>query len=136
MFATVRYEDLITDYRLELWHRVLAHLGLSGDLVPLADQAFLDNTIFGNQGLLEQEHVQNGKPRQYEKVFSQAVAKRFAQRFPGVAADLGYPAQEEPLSLAARYYKYANRHYYDLSRLKALGWKLLKKANHCTRPRY
>jgi hypothetical protein len=95
LFVTVKYEDLITDYSLELWHDLCVWLGLTEDQLPLADAAFMENTIFGNSQVKKRDYIHNGTPCQYKEVFTKKTLFEFEFRFPAVLTYLGYPGQAE-----------------------------------------
>lgn len=88
-FYEVKYEDLIQDVNLELFHSIFVFLGFHGSAVPTLLQIAFDNSLFSGK-VKKSLHVRSGMSSQWEKHFSEANRRRFAELFPDVLVQLGY----------------------------------------------
>lgn len=84
----VRYEDLVQDSQLELFHRIYAFLGIPGGAMPTALQHAWDHSLFS--GRVASDHVRSGRVEQWRSVFTRPLGERFLERHPTALRDLGY----------------------------------------------
>jgi len=79
-FFEVKYEDLISDEQLVLFHKIFAFLGFPGRAIPRALKISYENSLFS--GMVKNTgHIRSGQTRQWEKYFSPALCKRFLELF-------------------------------------------------------
>jgi len=88
VFTTVKYESLIKDYEMRLWHDLSIRLGLEGEEIALSQLAFYRNSLFGMKN--KPTHVQDGTACQYKNFFNRTVLEYFNNKFPDALNKLGY----------------------------------------------
>ena len=96
IFRTVKYEQLMADYNLFLWHDLSHQLGLRGREQIISQEAFYENSIFGNPELTKQNHIQDGQVAQYKAVFTERLHRIFYAQFPNALSKLGYLEEAPP----------------------------------------
>ncbi|MFO7803227.1 MAG: sulfotransferase domain-containing protein [Desulfovermiculus sp.] len=94
-FMTVKYEDLIRDQHMSYWHELLIFLGCDAKEICEGIASFYKKSIMFENSLKRDEHVQNGAPDQWTRVFDQPLNELFDELFPGTLERLGY---KDPLS--------------------------------------
>lgn len=88
-YYEIKYEDLIMDYDLRLFHDIFLHLGFTGAAIPLCLKAAYDNSLFS--GRVEKRlHVRSGKPQQWLRYFDMKNQLKFIGLFGDVLIRLGY----------------------------------------------
>ena len=92
-FFEVKYEDLIKDENLELFHSMYTFLGLPGFAIPRLLQISYENSLFSGN-VKKSVHVRSGSTSQWERYFGQRHKERFVQLFPNALASLGYEADD------------------------------------------
>lgn len=93
-FFEVRYEDLVSDENLILFHKMFVFLGFSGEVIPQILRIAHDNSLFS--GMLESSvHIRSGEPGQWEKYFRPVHKKRFLELFGDVLLRLGYESNDD-----------------------------------------
>lgn len=85
---TVRYEDLVGDADLTLWHPLLHWLGFRSADLLIADQCVWEGSLFGLGG--RGGHVRSGRPGEWRDALTERVLARLDARFPDALARLGY----------------------------------------------
>lgn len=89
IFEHVKYESLITDTNLYLWHRLSVFLGFEGREILISMEKFWFNALFGGADTND-PHVQDGSVNQFKDIFDKSLAAEFHKRFEGVLGRLGY----------------------------------------------
>jgi len=88
-FMNVKYEELITDFDLLLFHRIFTFLGFPGSAIPLCLDCAYNNSLFS--GNIEKSiHVRSGKSSQWKDHFTPEHKKRFVEIFGDALITLGY----------------------------------------------
>ena len=85
----VKYEDLILDENLLIFHRIFSHLGFQGAVIPDTLRIAYENSLFSGN-IKKSTHVRSGSGSQWVDHFSPTVRKRFEELFPGALVRLGY----------------------------------------------
>ena len=88
-FIEVKYEDLIEDTDLTMFHRIFSFLGVEGHAIPAALQIAWDNSLFSGK-LQNSVHIRSGKSKQWEKHFTPEHKSRFVELFGDALIHLGY----------------------------------------------
>jgi hypothetical protein len=89
-FFEVKYEDLISDHQLVLFHTIFAFLGFPGHAIPQSLKISYENSLFSGM-LAKTSHIRSGQIRQWEKYFTPALDRRFRELFGDEALGmLGY----------------------------------------------
>ena len=94
VFRNVRYEDLIVDYDMLLFHELLSWLGLEGIEVVRGLRAYWRKSLFGEKGKAlgkDQLHVHSGAPAQWRAGLSAAALNMIEERVGEEIVKLGYP---------------------------------------------
>ena len=91
-FIEVKYEDLIKDRNLKLFHKIFEFLGFKGKAIPSSLAIAYNNSLFS--GKVDGKHVRSGKGKQYQKYFKNIHKKRFNELFGNILIDLGYEESE------------------------------------------
>jgi hypothetical protein len=89
IFENVKYESLITDTDLYLWHRLSVFLGFEGPEIMISMKKFWNNALFGGADT-NRPHIQDGSVKQFEDIFDEPLAAEFDKRFEGVLERLEY----------------------------------------------
>lgn len=87
-FLTARFEELITDYKLEKFEQIFRFLGFRRVVVGWCLVAAYRNSLFS--GAVESTHVRSGKPKQWPEYFKPVHRNRFEELFGDVLQKLGY----------------------------------------------
>jgi hypothetical protein len=88
VFRDVKYEDLIADAQMLLWHRFLCHLGFEGREIAIGIRSFWDRSLFGGQE--RGGHVSDGRSRQWVEVLNNELKTVVQRKFGRVIEKLGY----------------------------------------------
>jgi len=93
VFRDVRYEDLVVDVDLRLWHEIVLHLGFRGEEIVPAIESFWRCSLFGgaNPARGPAAHVRDGRPAQWRTAMSPDLVAEVETRFGDLIRDLGYP---------------------------------------------
>ena len=90
-FMNVKYEDLIVDHNLLLFHKIFTFLGFPGSFMPVCLDCAYKNSLFS--GNIEKSvHVRSGKSSQWKTHFTSDHKKRFVELFGEATVQLGYEA--------------------------------------------
>lgn len=93
-FMEVKYEDLIGDGDLLLFHQIFTFLGFPGKHIPEILKISYDNSLFSGK-LSRSVHLRSGKVRQWEKYFTPEHKTRFMELFKDALIKLGYETGDE-----------------------------------------
>ena len=93
-FLEVRYENLITDIDLLLFHKIFTFLGFSGQVIPDMLKIAYSNSIFSGN-LRKSVHVRAAKEKQWEKYFKPKHKARFLELYGDALIKLGYENSHE-----------------------------------------
>jgi hypothetical protein len=95
VFRTVRYEDLIVDEQMTLFHELCVHLGLRGMGIVHALRAFWDSSLFGGMRPVAEAgghgHIRDGGVSQWSRQLERSTLELIEDRVGGVIESLGYP---------------------------------------------
>ncbi|MFG0300028.1 MAG: sulfotransferase domain-containing protein [Phycisphaerales bacterium JB047] len=94
VFRNVRYEELILDRDMTMFHELLSWLGLEGLEVVRGLRAYWRKSLFGEKGKAlgkNQTHVHSGAPEQWRSGLSDAALNMIEQRVGEEIVKLGYP---------------------------------------------
>jgi hypothetical protein len=91
LFRDFKYEDLISDTDMLLWHRVFLYLGFEGRELAAGLEAVWENSLFGDLGHAKRStHVAHGGARQWEEILDPAALQKIDEQFGAAVASLGY----------------------------------------------
>src|SRR5262245_45760294 len=77
-FLEVKYENLIADEQLFLFHTIFNFLGFPGKAIPRTLRIAYDNSLFS--GIIKNHpHVRSGKAKQWEEYFTPHHKRRFLE---------------------------------------------------------
>lgn len=88
-FFEAKYEDLIADVDLLLFHEIFTFLGFSGSVIPEILKIAYDNSIFSGN-LRKSVHVRSARSKQWEKYFKPEHRARFVELYEDTLIKLGY----------------------------------------------
>lgn len=88
-FIEVKYENLISDYDLALFHQLFSFLGFPGEVMPSLLTVAFQNSLFSG-GLEKSLHIRSGKKQQWKSYFNQSHKERFIALFDDALIQLGY----------------------------------------------
>ncbi len=88
-FLNIKYEDLMSDVDLKVFHDIFLYLGLNGGAIPTALYHAYKGSLFSGQ-VKGFSHVRSGEARQWERFFSKNNRERFVELFGSSLIDLGY----------------------------------------------
>ncbi len=95
IFRTVKYEDLMDDVDLMHFHELAIHLGLTGQELIHAQQAFWNQSLFGGMRHAQTDasntHVRDGRTAQWRDILDESTISMIHQRIGHVIERLGYP---------------------------------------------
>jgi Sulfotransferase domain len=91
----VKYEDLIQDYRLDIFSTMFRFLGFGGLSLAYCLESAWYTSLFSGKVRKSGVHVRSGAPKQWEKYFTKGLAQDFLDRFGDVLVRLGYEANDE-----------------------------------------
>ena len=93
-FMEVKYEDLIRDTDLKLFHEIFSFLGFSGSAIPTLLSIAYSKTLFS--GIKKKNtHIRSGKPKQWKEYFKPIHKERFIELFDDILIQLGYESDHE-----------------------------------------
>jgi hypothetical protein len=93
-FYELKYEDLICDELLNLFHSVFTFLGFPGNAIPRLLQIAFDNSLFSGT-LKSTPHIRSGKTKQWKQYFRSHHKARFLTLFGDALQRLGYESSDE-----------------------------------------
>ncbi len=93
-FMEVKYEDLIMDEDLFLFHKIFVFLGFPGRCIPKVLKISYDNSLFSGN-ISRSVHRRSGKTRQWEKYFKPQHKAKFLELFDDVLIKLGYESNND-----------------------------------------
>jgi hypothetical protein len=88
-FMNVKYEELIIDHDLRMFHDIFTFLGFPGSAIPVCLDCAYKNSLFSGN-IDKSVHVRSGKSSQWKTHFTTAHKKRFAELFGDALIKLGY----------------------------------------------
>ena len=102
-FIEVKYENLILDNKLYLFHKIYDFLRFDGSTIPKCLQISYDNSLFSGN-IKKGIHVRSGKSQQWEQYFKAIHKKRFVELYGNILINLGYESniQWENQAIKAR----------------------------------
>jgi hypothetical protein len=89
LFFEVKYEDLIIDESLLLFHKIFNFLEFPGKAIPHVLKISYDNSLFSGNPK-NSTHIRSGKSRQWEKYFNARIKDRFLELYGDCLIRLGY----------------------------------------------
>lgn len=92
-FLTWRYEDLIIDTEMRLWHDIGLHLGFGGRELPLFLRAVWEKSLFGDlkPQSRQKSHIQSGgRTRRWKTDLTQGASDALEERFGAAWRRWGY----------------------------------------------
>jgi len=88
-FMNVKYEELIIDHDLRMFHEIFTFLGFPGSAIPTCLDCAYNNSLFS--GNIEKSvHVRSGKSSQWKNHFNSDHKQRFVELFGEALITLGY----------------------------------------------
>jgi hypothetical protein len=93
-FFEVKYEDLILDENLILFHKIFVFLGFPGKAIPQILRISYDNSLFSGT-LRKSIHIRSGETKQWEKYFKPSHKARFLELFGDALIRLGYESNDD-----------------------------------------
>jgi hypothetical protein len=88
-FIEVKYEELIEDLNLKLFHEIFSFLGFPGSAIPLLLTIAYDKSLFSGY-IKKSGHVRSGKKKQWKRYYKQVHKERFIELFDDALIRLGY----------------------------------------------
>jgi Sulfotransferase domain len=88
-FCELKYEDLIRDTDLMVFHKAFSFLGFPGSILPGALAIAFSKSLFSNQPSAS-NHIRSGEVAQWEQYFTRSHKERFLELFGDVLIRLGY----------------------------------------------
>jgi len=85
----IKYEDLIVDENLLLFHGMFTFLEFPGQAMPLCLQVAYENSLFSGK-VKKSSHVRSGQSRQWEKHLNAEHRRKFLELFGDALIKLGY----------------------------------------------
>jgi len=92
-FLEVKYEDLILDHDLVLFHRIFTFLGFPGTNIPDILRIAYDNSLFSGK-VRNDTHIRSGKSQQWVRYFKPIHKRRFLELFGDALIRLGYESDD------------------------------------------
>jgi hypothetical protein len=93
-FCELKYEDLIRDTDLMIFHRAFAFLGFPGSALPGVLAIAYRKSLFSNQ-LKTSDHIRSGEVGQWKQYFTRKHKERFCELFGDVLIRLGYEDNDD-----------------------------------------
>ena len=87
-FYEIKYESLIEDIDLVLFHQIFSFLKFPGELMPMFLNIAYKKSLFS--GFKNNMHVRSGKSRQWKEYFKSAHKKKFIELFGDLLVQLDY----------------------------------------------
>jgi hypothetical protein len=88
-FMEIKYEDLISDFDLFLFHKIFVFLGYPNFSIPQALEIAYNNSLFSGK-VGQSSHIRSGKTSQWQEYFTPAHKARFLELFGDALITLGY----------------------------------------------
>jgi hypothetical protein len=88
-FKEIKYEELINDVNLEMFHSAFTFVGFTGEIIPTALKIAYENSLFSGR-IGRSVHVRSGSTGQWKNHFEHRHRERFEELFPGALVRLGY----------------------------------------------
>jgi Sulfotransferase domain len=88
-FIDVKFEDLMADNDLILFHEIFSFLGIKGHAIPTALSIAWRNSLFSGK-VKYSAHIRSGKPREWAEYFTNDHKARFVELFGDALIHLGY----------------------------------------------
>ncbi len=88
-FIEVKYEDLILDVDLFLFHKIFTFWGFSGEVIPELLRIAYDNSIFSGN-LRKSVHIRSAQQHQCKKYFKPQHKAKFLELYGDILIKLGY----------------------------------------------
>jgi len=86
-FLELKYEHLMQDTDLVIFHRTFTFLGFPGATIPGLLQIAYDNSLFSG---FKSAHARSGNSNQWQEHFTPRVKSRFQELFGDAVERLGY----------------------------------------------
>jgi hypothetical protein len=107
-FFETKYEELIADESLFIFHQVFAFLEFPSAMLPALLQIAFDNSLYSGK-VQKGGHVRSGKSNQWKQYFTPRLAERFVQLFGDVLIDLGYELDNNWMSGVSKSHSWEGR---------------------------
>lgn len=88
-FFEIKYENLIKDVDLILFHEIFTFLGFPGRAIPDLLTIAYNKSLFSGRKK-KSKHVRSGKSKQWKQYFKQCHKDRFLELFGDILIQLGY----------------------------------------------
>ena len=88
-FIEIKYESLIKDTELTLFHKIFINLGFDASILPSLLIIVYNKSIFSGK-VHNTKHIRSGKVEQYKTYFKEIHYKRFNDLFGNVREELKY----------------------------------------------
>jgi hypothetical protein len=92
-FIEVKYEQLIVDKDLTLFHKIFSFLGIPGANIPDFLRIAYENSLFSGQ-VRKSAHIRSGTSSQWMQHFLPIHKERFLQLFPNALIKLQYEVDD------------------------------------------
>lgn len=93
-FYELKYEELIADIDLILFHKIFTFLGFPASTLPTLLEIAYDNSIFSGK-LDNSDHIRSGASSQWVKYFKQSHKDRCLELFGDALIRLGYEEDDK-----------------------------------------
>jgi hypothetical protein len=93
-FYELKYEELIEDVDLRLFHDVFTFLGFPGSTIPSLLGVAYSNSLFSSQ-VRRSTHIRSGQKNQWKKYFKPLHKDRFLSLFDDALVRLGYETSND-----------------------------------------
>jgi hypothetical protein len=88
-YLELKFEDLIVDYDLELFHKIFIFLGFTGEHIPSLLNIAYHNSLFSKKGI-KSKHVRSGGESQWSQYFDKSIKDKFKEMYGESLITLGY----------------------------------------------
>ncbi len=88
-FIEVKYENLISDRNLFIFHKLFIFLGFTGKEIPEVLRIAYDNSLFSGN-VKRSTHIRSGEARQWQKYFKANHKAKFLELYGDALIKLGY----------------------------------------------
>ncbi|MEM1370168.1 MAG: sulfotransferase domain-containing protein, partial [Cyanobacteria bacterium P01_H01_bin.15] len=88
LFYEIKYENLMQDTDLTLFHQIFSFIGFPGSIIPNVLMIAYRNSLFS--GNVRSKHVRSGKSKQWSNHFKPIHKRRFVELFDDALIKLGY----------------------------------------------
>ena len=99
-FMELKYEDLIEDTELAIFHQIFSFLGFPGSAIPSALAVSFNKSLFSGKAKAS-VHIRSGKAKQWEKRFTQQHKERFYELFGDGLIKMGYETDNSWVSASS-----------------------------------